>query len=445
VVANDATVKGGTYYPITVKKHLRAQEVAHQNRLPCVYLVDSGGANLPRQDEASPFPSPSAGSGGGGGGGGGLSENGRDRLVQVFPDKEHFGRIFYNQANMSAQGIPQVLPTDNPPGAHAEGPRCWWLWCSGSGRPRLVHGWRGIRASHGGRVRDREGERHHLPWRPASRQSRHRRSRHGRRGQTKSLPPPYSPLAELQMMVLTFLLGGPQLGGADLHCQTSGVTDHYAHDEEHALALARRIVANLNPSYTKHRQTAWEPEPVIEPRYPQSDLYHLIPSDPRKPFDVRKILARVLDDSRFDEFKALYGPTLVTGFGRVHGHPVGVVANNGILFSESARKVVSLLSSLSFPLLGSPAMAWWQGAHFVELCAQRGIPLLFLQNITGFMVGKAYEAGGIAKDGAKMVTAVACAQVPKITVVIGGSFGAGNYAMFAHSHLSCLRKLSLLC
>jgi len=329
IVANDATVKGGTYYPITVKKHLRAQEVAQQNRLPCIYLVDSGGANLPRQDE-------------------------------VFPDKEHFGRIFYNQANMSAQGIPQVavvLGSCTAGGAYVPAMADECVIVKGNGTIFL-----------GG--------------------------------------PPLVKAATGEVVT------AEELGGADLHCQTSGVTDHYAHDEEHALALARRIVANLNPSHTKQRNEAWEPEPVIEPRYPQTDLYNLIPSDARKPFDMRKILARVLDDSRFDEFKALYGPTLVTGFGRIHGHPVGVVANNGILFSESARK----------------------GAHFVELCAQRGVPLLFLQNITGFMVGRSYEAGGIAKDGAKMVTAVACAQVPKITVVVGGSFGAGNYAMCGRAY-----------
>jgi len=322
VVANDATVKGGTYYPMTVKKHLRAQEVAMQNRLPCVYLVDSGGAFLPLQDE-------------------------------VFPDKEHFGRIFYNQANLSAAGVPQVAVVMGS--------------CTAGGA--------------------------------------------------------YVPAMCDESIIVknqgTIFLGGPplvkaatgevvtaeELGGGDVHSRTSGVTDHLADDDRHALAIAREII-----SHTKAGNANRGLSPVSavsEPLYPSSDLYGIVPRDSRQPFDVREIIARLVDGSEFHEFKALYGTTLVTGFAHLHGHPVGILANNGILFSESALK----------------------GAHFIELCSQRGIPLLFLQNITGFMVGKKYEAGGIAKDGAKMVTAVSCAKVPKLTVIVGGSFGAGNYGM----------------
>ena len=320
IVANDPTVKGGSYYPVTVKKHLRAQEIARENNLPCVYLVESGGANLPQQDE-------------------------------VFPDKEHFGRIFYNQAQMSADGIPQIS---------------------------VVHG----SCTAGGA---------------------------------------YIPAMSDESIIVknqgTIFLGGPplvkaatgeivtaeDLGGADVHCRVSGVTDHYALDDGHALAIARRVIGNLNRTKPVSLDIA-TPE---EPRYDPKEIYGIIPADPRKPYDVREVIARVVDGSRFDEFKQFYGQTLVCGFARIWGYPVGIVANNGILFSESAVK----------------------GAHFVELCAQRGIPLVFLQNITGFMVGKKYESGGIAKDGAKMVTAVACANVPKFTVLIGGSFGAGNYGM----------------
>jgi 3-methylcrotonyl-CoA carboxylase beta subunit len=319
IVANDATVKGGTYYPMTVKKHLRAQEIAAQNRLPCVYLVDSGGAFLPLQDE-------------------------------VFPDKEHFGRIFYNQANLSALGVPQVAVVMGS--------------CTAGGA--------------------------------------------------------YVPAMCDESIIVknqgTIFLGGPplvkaatgevvsaeELGGGEVHSRVSGVTDHLADDDRHALAIAREIIAHTNrakPNGPAQR--------VVEPLYPADELYGIIPADAKVPFDVREIIARIVDGSELHEFKALYGSTLVTGFASIHGHPVGILANNGILFSESALK----------------------GAHFIELCTQRGIPLLFLQNITGFMVGKKYEAGGIAKDGAKMVTAVSCARVPKFTVLIGGSFGAGNYGM----------------
>jgi len=325
IVANDATVKGGTYYPMTVKKHLRAQEIALQNRLACVYLVDSGGAFLPLQDE-------------------------------VFPDKEHFGRIFYNQANLSALGIPQVAVVMGS--------------CTAGGA--------------------------------------------------------YVPAMCDESIIVrnqgTIFLGGPplvkaatgeivtaeELGGSEVHTRTSGVTDHLADDDRHALAIAREIIRHSSPR-TPQRRNGPGPNvaPVTEPLYPAEDLYGIIPADPRRPFDVREIIARLVDGSDFHEFKALYGTTLVTGFAHLHGYPVGIVANNGILFSESALK----------------------GTHFIELCAQRGIPLLFLQNITGFMVGKKYEAGGIAKDGAKMVTAVSCAKVPKLTLILGGSFGAGNYGM----------------
>ena len=320
IVVNDATVKGGTYYPITVKKHLRAQEIARENRLPCIYLVDSGGANLPNQDE-------------------------------VFPDRDHFGRIFYNQANMSAQGIPQIAVVMGS--------------CTAGGA--------------------------------------------------------YVPAMSDESVIVrnegTIFLGGPplvkaatgevvsaeELGGADVHARISGVVDHYAQDDAHALGLARRIVANLN----RVKQPILDIAAPEEPLFDASEIYGCVSSDPRKPYDVREVIARLVDGSRLDEFKPLYGATLVTGFARLWGYPVGIVANNGILFSESALK----------------------GAHFIELCARRGIPLVFLQNITGFMVGRKYEAGGVAKHGAKMVTAVACAAVPKFTVIIGGSFGAGNYGM----------------
>ena len=325
VVANDATVKGGTYYPLTVKKHLRAQEIALENRLPCVYLVDSGGAFLPLQDE-------------------------------VFPDKEHFGRIFFNQANLSAQGIPQiaaVLGSCTAGGAYVP------AMCDES----II-------------VKDQ--------------------------GTIFLGGPPLVKAATGEVVT------AEDLGGADVHTRISGVVDHLAENDAHALAIARRIVKDLN----------WKKTPpvtltaAIEPRYPASELYGVIPTDSKKPFDVREIIARVVDDSAFDEFKARYGTTLVCGFARIYGYPVGIVANNGILFSESALK----------------------GAHFIELCAQRGIPLVFLQNITGFMVGRKYENGGIARDGAKMVTAVATAKVPKFTVVIGGSFGAGNYGMCGRAY-----------
>ena len=320
IVCNDATVKGGTYFPLTVKKHVRAQEIAQQNNLPCIYLVDSGGANLPNQDE-------------------------------VFPDRDHFGRIFYNQANMSAAGIAQIAVVMGS--------------CTAGGA--------------------------------------------------------YVPAMSDESIIVrnqgTIFLGGPPLvkaatgevvtaealGGGDLHARTSGVVDHLAENDGHALGIARRIVRSLN-------RTKRPDVEIIEarpPAYDPADIYGIIPSDRRKPFDVREIIARIVDASEFDEFKANYGTTLVTGFAHIEGMPVGIVANNGILFSESALK----------------------GAHFVELCGQRKIPLVFLQNITGFMVGSKYEAGGIAKDGAKFVTAVSTVAVPKFTVVIGGSFGAGNYGM----------------
>jgi 3-methylcrotonyl-CoA carboxylase beta subunit len=325
IVANDATVKGGTYYPLTVKKHLRAQEVAAQNRLPCVYLVDSGGAFLPAQDE-------------------------------VFPDRDHFGRIFFNQANLSSAGIPQIAIVMGS--------------CTAGG----------------------------------------------------AYVPAMSDEAVIVRNQGTIFLGGPplvkaatgeivtaeDLGGADVHSRVSGVTDHYAMDDAHALATARRIVANLNRPKHVSLQLA-EPE---DPCFDAAELHGIVPTDPRKPFDVREVIARFVDGSRFDEFKALYGTTLVCGFAHLYGYPIGILANNGILFSESALK----------------------GAHFIELCCQRGIPLVFLQNITGFMVGRKYEAGGIAKDGAKLVTAVACARVPKLTMIIGGSFGAGNYGMCGRAY-----------
>ncbi len=325
VVVNDATVKGGTYYPITVKKHLRAQEIARENRLPCIYLVDSGGANLPNQDE-------------------------------VFPDRDHFGRIFYNQATMSAEGIPQiavVMGSCTAGGAYVPAMADESIIVKGQGTIFL-----------GG--------------------------------------PPLVKAATGEVVT------AEELGGAEVHSRISGVTDHYANDDAHALAIARRIVANLN----RVKKPQLDMRVPRDPLHDTKEIYGIVQADPRKPYDVREILARILDGSEFDEFKRLYGTTLVCGFGRIFGYPVGIVANNGILFSESALK----------------------GAHFIELCAQRGIPLVFLQNITGFMVGRKYEAGGIAKDGAKMVTAVACARVPKLTMIIGGSFGAGNYGMCGRAY-----------
>lgn len=320
IVANDATVKGGTYYPLTVKKHLRAQEIAQQNRLPCIYLVDSGGAFLPAQDD-------------------------------VFPDRDHFGRIFFNQATMSAAGIPQIAVVMGS--------------CTAGGA--------------------------------------------------------YVPAMSDESIIVknqgTIFLGGPplvkaatgeivsveDLGGGDVHTRVSGVCDHLAENDHHALSIARGIVGNLNWQKPVTLNLATPEDPLYDP----AELLGVIPADIKKPYDVREVIARLVDGSRFDEFKARYGTTLVTGFARLHGYPIGIVANNGILFSESALK----------------------GAHFIELCARRGIPLLFLQNITGFMVGRKYENGGIAKDGAKLVMAVANAQVPKLTMIIGGSFGAGNYGM----------------
>ena len=325
IIANDATVKGGTYFPITVKKHLRAQEVAQQNRLPCIYLVDSGGANLPYQAEA-------------------------------FADQRHFGRGFYNQATMSAEGIPQIAVVMGS--------------CTAGGA--------------------------------------------------------YVPAMSDECIIVrgqgTIFLGGPplvkaatgeevsaeELGGADIHARTSGVVDHCAVDDIHALAIVRHIISSLGDN----KSPSQRPRPPIVPKYDALDLYGRIPPDLRQPFEVREVIARLVDGSEFDEFKQLYGQTLVTGFARLAGYSVGIIANNGILFSESALK----------------------GAHFIELCCQRRVPLVFLQNINGFMVGKKYEAGGIAKDGAKLVTAVACAQVPKFTVIIGGSFGAGNYAMCGRAY-----------
>ncbi len=325
VVANDATVKGGTYFPMTVKKHLRAQEIARENRLPCLYLVDSGGAYLPKQDE-------------------------------VFPDREHFGRIFFNQATMSAEGIPQIAVVMGS--------------CTAGG----------------------------------------------------AYVPAMSDEAVIVREQGTIFLGGPplvkaatgevvsaeELGGADVHTRISGVADHYAQNDRHALAITRRLVGHLNRSKRVALDMAKPREPLHDP----GEIYGLLPGDLRQPYDVREVIARLVDASELDEFKPLYGTTLVTGFARLGGYPVGIVANNGILFSESALK----------------------GAHFIELCCQRGIPLVFLQNTAGFMVGQKYESGGIAKDGAKLVTAVACAQVPKLTVIIGGSFGAGNYGMCGRAY-----------
>ncbi len=325
VVANDATVKGGTYYPMTVKKHLRAQEVALANRLPCIYLVDSGGAFLPMQDE-------------------------------VFPDRDHFGRIFYNQATMSAQGIPQVaavLGSCTAGGAYVP---------AMSDEAVIVRGQGTIFLGGPPLVKAATGE----------------------------------------------VVSAEDLGGGDLHSRRSGVTDHLADDDEHALRIVRDIVDTFAPKALPPWDVRDPEEPAVDP----ATLYDVVPTDPRVPYDVREVIARLVDGSRFHEFKALYGTTLVTGFARVHGHPVGIVANNGVLFGESALK----------------------GAHFIELCDRRNTPILFLQNITGFMVGRDYEAGGIAKHGAKMVTAVACARVPKLTVVIGGSFGAGNYSMCGRAY-----------
>jgi len=325
IVANDATVKGGTYFPITVKKHLRAQEIARENCLPCIYLVDSGGANLPNQDE-------------------------------VFPDRDHFGRIFYNQATMSAAGIAQialVMGSCTAGGAYVPAMADESVIVRGQGTIFL-----------GG--------------------------------------PPLVKAATGE------IVSAEELGGADVHARISGVADHQAADDKHALSIARNIVGRLN----RVKRVGLDVALPAEPTHAADELYGIIPDDARKTYEVREVIARVVDGSEFDEFKRLYGDTLVTGFARIWGYPVGIVANNGILFSESALK----------------------GAHFVELCSARGIPLVFLQNITGFMVGKKYEAGGIAKDGAKMVTAVACAAVPKFTVVIGGSFGAGNYAMCGRAY-----------
>jgi 3-methylcrotonyl-CoA carboxylase beta subunit len=324
VVCNDATVKGGTYYPITVKKHVRAQEIALENNLPCVYLVDSGGANLPHQAE-------------------------------VFPDRDNFGRIFYNQANMSARGIGQIAVVMGS--------------CTAGGAyvPAMSDETIIVRKS----------------------------------GTIFLAGPPLVKAATGESVT------AEELGGADVHARVSGVADHYAADDAHALALARQAVATLpTPAFSLNRAAPSEPNEDIE------SIYGIVPEDVRTPYDVREIIARLVDGSHFHEFKKLYGETLVTGFAHIDGWPVAIIANNGVLFSQSAQK----------------------GAHFIELACQRKIPLLFLQNISGFMVGKDYEAGGIAKDGAKMVTAVACANVPKITVVIGGSYGAGNYAMCGRSY-----------
>ena len=325
IVANDATVSGGTYYPITVKKHLRAQEIALENNLPCIYLVDSGGAFLPLQDE-------------------------------VFPDREHFGRIFFNQARMSSRKIPQIAVVMGS--------------CTAGGA--------------------------------------------------------YVPAMSDETVIVkgtgTIFLGGPplvkaatgeevtaeELGGADVHCRESGVSDHYAHDDSEAIKITRNIVENLN----RPEKTYLDIKKPEDPLYDIKEIYGIIPKDPRKSYDVREIIARITDGSKFHEFKTLYGTTIVCGFARIMGYPVGILANNGVLFSESALK----------------------GSHFIEVCCQRKIPLIFLQNITGFMVGKKYEGGGIAKDGAKMVSAVTCAQVPKFTVIIGGSFGAGNYGMCGRAY-----------
>jgi 3-methylcrotonyl-CoA carboxylase beta subunit len=325
IVANDATIKGGTYYPMTVKKHLRAQEVAAQNCLPCIYLVDSGGGFLPEQDN-------------------------------VFPDREHFGRIFYNIANMSAARIPQiacVMGSSTAGGAYVPAMCDESIIVKGQGTIFL-----------GG-------------------------------------PP-------LVKAAIGEVVTPEELGGAEVHTRVSGVADHYALNDAHALSLVRRIVASLNSKKDVRLETR-EPR---EPLYPAEELYGVVPADPRKPYDARELIARIVDGSELDEFKQNYGTTLVTGFAHLHGYPVAILANNGILFSESSLKAT----------------------HFIELACQRGIPLLFLQNITGYMVGKKYEAGGIAKDGAKMVTAVATARVPKLTLIVGGSFGAGNYGMCGRAY-----------
>lgn len=325
IVVNDATVKGGTYYPLSVKKHLRAQDIAQENNLPCVYLVDSGGANLPNQDE-------------------------------VFPDRHHFGRIFFNQANMSAENIPQIAVVMGS--------------CTAGGAYVPAMADESIIVKNQGTI-------------------------------FLAGPP-------LVKMATGEEVSAEELGGADVHTRESGVADHYARNDHHALQLARNAVARLN----RVKSVTVDVAETVEPLYPASDLLGIVPKNVRKPYDVREIIARVVDGSEFDEFKALYGTTLVCGFARLYGYPVGIVANNGVLFSESAQK----------------------GAHFVELCGQRKIPLLFLQNITGFMVGKQYESGGIAKHGAKMVMAVACAKVPKLTLIIGNSYGAGNYGMCGRAY-----------
>ncbi|MFZ3007076.1 MAG: carboxyl transferase domain-containing protein [Phenylobacterium sp.] len=330
IVANDATVKGGAYFPLTVKKHLRAQDVAMQNRLPCIYLVDSGGANLPHQAE-------------------------------VFPDRDHFGRIFFNQARMSAEGISQIA--------------CVMGSCTAGGAyvPAMSDETVIVRGT---------GEES--------------------QGTIFLGGPPLVKAATGEVISAT------ELGGADTHGRRSGVVDHVAVDDEHALQIVRSIVANLNTRKPDQVVLAEPREPLFDPE----ELYGIVPTDVRAPYDVREVIARIVDGSEFDEFKALYGTTLVTGFARIWGQPVAILANNGVLFSESALK----------------------GAHFIELACKRGVPLVFLQNISGFMVGGKYEAGGIAKDGAKLVTAVACAEVPKFTVLIGGSFGAGNYGMCGRAY-----------
>jgi len=325
IIANDATVKGGAYYPITVKKHLRGQEIAAENNLPCIYLVDSGGAFLPKQDE-------------------------------VFPDRDHFGRIFYNQAKMSSRGIPQiavVLGSCTAGGAYVPAMADESVIVKGQGSIFL-----------GG--------------------------------------PPLVKAATGETV------SAEELGGAEVHCRHSGVSDHLAQNEAHALEITRRIVSNLNCPKTINPSASIPKEPLLDPQ----ELLGIIPKDGQVSYEVREVIGRLVDGSEFAEFKMMYGPTLVCGFARIWGYPIGIIANNGILFSESAQK----------------------GAHFIQLCCQRQIPLVFLQNITGFMVGKKYERQGIAKDGAKMVTAVACAQVPKFTVIIGGSFGAGNYAMCGRAY-----------
>jgi 3-methylcrotonyl-CoA carboxylase beta subunit len=325
IVCNDATVKGGTYFPETIKKHLRAQEIAEQNHLPCIYLVDSGGANLPQQDE-------------------------------VFPDRDHFGRIFFNQANMSARNIPQIAVVMGS--------------CTAGGAyvPAMADESIIVR----------------------------------QQGTIFLAGPPLVKAATGEVV------SAEDLGGADVHCKTSGVTDHYANNDQHALEIARDIIANLN-----HKKAGMDGvREAVEPLYASEEIYGIVSNDLRKPFDVKEIIARLVDGSEFNEFKAQYGTTLICGFAHLYGFPIGIIANNGILFSESALK----------------------GAHFIQLCAQRKIPLIFLQNITGFMVGQKYESQGIAKNGAKLVTAVATANVPKLTVIIGGSFGAGNYGMCGRAY-----------